>query len=62
MIDKEWRPKEWPDAHEFIFLLEKAGTMLSTTEVFELGASTLLVKIVEEVKQKNNIDLLKMLK
>ena len=57
-LTKEWRPIDWPDGYEVV---RKTKDMLSTSEVFELGASTMLIKVCEELK-KRNINLVKVLK
>jgi len=47
----EWRPKEWPDANEVIFKAEQVASsaMLSSSQIFELGASTMLEALRKRV-------------
>ena len=48
---KRWRPELWADANEAVF---RAGTMLSTAEVYELGADAMLKALKKELKNSGS--------
>jgi len=58
MEAREWRPDDWPDGFDVVF---GQGRDLSSKEVFELGANTMLNAVAEKFQERGGIDFFKIL-